>query len=76
MNGLFKFMLSVKCRIRIYAQIYLFLIIMPLAAPWMDLETVILSEVKSEKKKYDIPYMWNLNKSDTNELLYKRESQM
>ena len=49
---------------------------MPLAAPWMDLETVILSEVKSEKKKYDIPYMWNLNKSDTNELLYKRESQM
>lgn len=33
---------------------------MPLAAPWMDLETVILSAVKSEKKKYDIPYMWNL----------------
>ena len=49
MNGLFKFILSVKCRIRIYAQIYLFLIIMPLAATWMDLETVILSEVKSEK---------------------------
>ena len=30
---------------------------------WMDLESVILSQVsQSEKDKYDITYMWNLKK--------------
>ena len=39
-----------------------------LAATWMDLEIIILSEVKLERERqipYDITYMWNLN-SDTN----------
>ena len=43
--------------------------IMPFAATWMDLEIIILSEVKSERKRQipdDITYMWNL-KYDTNE---------
>ena len=33
---------------------------MPFAATWMDLETVILSEVSQTKTSYDITYMWNL----------------
>ena len=38
----------------------------------MDLEIIILSEVKSERERqipYDITYMWNL-KYDTNEPIY------
>ena len=41
----------------------------------MDLETIILSEVKSERERqrpYDITYMWNL-KYDTNERTYETE---
>ena len=41
----------------------------------MDLETIILSEVKSDSKRqisHDITYMWNL-KYDTNELICKSE---
>ena len=35
---------------------------MPFPATWMDLESVILSEVsQTEKEKYHIPYMWNLS---------------
>ena len=37
----------------------------------MYLEMVILSEVKSDREgeiSYDIPYMWNLKRNDTNEL--------
>ena len=44
---------------------------------WMDLESVIQSEV-SQKEKNKIPYanayVWNLKKNDTNELLYKIEA--
>ena len=42
----------------------------------MDLESLILSEVKSEGERqtpYDITYMWNL-KHNTNGLTYKRET--
>ena len=49
---------------------------MPLAATWMVLETVILSEVKTDREgeiSYDIPYMWNLKRNDTNEHMYKTE---
>ena len=50
--------------------------IMPFAAIWMDLETVIQSGVKSERERqipYDITYMWNL-KYDTNEPIYQTET--
>ena len=46
---------------------------MPFAATWMDLETVILSEVRERQISYDITYMWNLKKDGTNELIYKTE---
>ena len=42
----------------------------------MDLEIIILSEVKSERERqipYDITYMWNL-KYDTNEHIYETET--
>ena len=38
----------------------------------MDLEIIILTEV-SQRQMYDITYMWNLKKNDTNELTYKIE---
>ena len=49
---------------------------MSFTATWMDLETVILSEVsQTEKEKYhDIPYVWNLKGNDTNEVIYKTET--
>ena len=43
--------------------------IMPFAATWINLEMIILSEVKSDREvqiPYDITCMWNL-KYDTNE---------
>ena len=42
----------------------------------MDLEIIILSEVKLDRERqisYDITYMWNV-KYDTNELIYKTET--
>ena len=40
----------------------------------MQLEIIILSEVKRERQmSYDITYMWNL-KNDANELIYKTET--
>ena len=47
--------------------------IMPFAEIWMDLEIVILSEVR-ETEIYDIPYMQNLKRNDTNEIIYKIET--
>ena len=46
---------------------------MPFAATWMDLETIILSEVNQKEIPYDITYMWNL-KYDTNEFIYQTET--
>ena len=48
--------------------------IMPFAATWMDLEIFMLRE---REISYDIPYMWNLKRNDTNEGTYKtgRDSQ-
>ena len=45
---------------------------------WMDLESVILSQVsQSEKDKYDTTYMWNLKKKKKgiNELIYTTEGE-
>ena len=36
--------------------------ISPFAATWMDLEIIILSEVRERQKSYDITYMWNVKK--------------
>ena len=50
--------------------------IMPFAATWMDLEIVILSEVKSERKRqisHDIAYTWNLKKSVQTNLSTKQK---
>ena len=50
--------------------------IMPFAATRMKLETLTLSEVKSERERqisYDITYTWNLTYG-TNELMYRKET--
>ena len=49
---------------------------MPFAATWMDLEMIIRSEVNQRERQVpcDITSMWNLNKNDTNELVYKTET--
>ena len=46
---------------------------MPLAAAWMDLEIIILSEVsQTEKDKYHmILLICGIKKDDTNEIIYK-----
>ena len=46
---------------------------MPFAATWMDLEIVRVSEVSQRHISYAITYMWDLKRSDTNELIYKTE---
>ena len=46
---------------------------MSFAAMWMDLEIIILSEVRKRQISYDITYVWNLE-YDTNELIYKTET--
>ena len=47
---------------------------MPFAETWMDLESIIPSEVSQRQIPYDITYIWNL-KTDANELMYKTDSQ-
>ena len=48
--------------------------IMLFAATWMDLEIIILSEVRPRKTNInDITYMWNLKKNVINELTCKTE---
>ena len=49
--------------------------IMPFAATWMQLQIIILNEVKSERERqiYDITYTWNLE-YDTNEPIYETET--
>ena len=44
---------------------------MPFAARWMDLEIIILSEVRKRQILYDITYMQKL-KNNTNELFTNR----
>ena len=36
--------------------------IMPFAATWMDLEMIILSEIRERQISNDVIYMWNLKK--------------
>ena len=63
--------------------------IMPLATTWVDLEIIVLNEIRDRdiqilydipyiwnlQISYDIPYIWNLKKkNDTNELIYKIET--
>ena len=43
---------------------------MPFATSWMDLKTIILSEVSQRQISYEITYMGNL-KNDRNEIIYK-----
>ena len=50
--------------------------IMPFAATWTEVETRILSEVKSERERqipYDITYIWNLIYG-TNEPFHRKEN--
>ena len=48
---------------------------MSFAETWIDLEIIILSEVRQTERQtpYDNTYMWNL-KYDTNEPTYKTET--
>ena len=46
--------------------------ITPFAATWMQLEMIILSEVRKRQIPYDMTYMWNL-KYGTKEPIYKTE---
>ena len=47
---------------------------MPFAATWMELETLVLSEMsQKDKDKYDITYNWNLIYS-TNEPFHRKEN--
>ena len=50
--------------------------IRPLAAAWMDLDSVIPSEVSQTEKKYHTtpPFMWNLKRNDANDLTKEKET--
>ena len=40
----------------------------------MDLESVILNEVREGEISCDITYMWNLRRNDTNELTKQKQT--
>jgi len=40
--------------------------ILPFATTWMDLENIMLSEIRQRQIPYDITYMWNLKKNKEN----------
>ena len=40
--------------------------IMPFTGTWMDLESVILKQVKGGGVPYYSPYTWNLKRNDAN----------
>ena len=44
---------------------------MPFATIWMALEIVLLSEDRGGEI-YDIPFMWNLKRNDTNKITKQR----
>ena len=48
---------------------------MPFVATWMELEILILTEVRQTKTQisYDITYLWNL-KYGTDDTIYKTET--
>ena len=48
--------------------------IKPSTATRIDLEIIIISEVSQRQISCDITYMWHLIKNDTNELIYKTET--
>ena len=50
--------------------------IMPFAATWMDLESVIMSEIsQTEKEKYHmITHIWNLKRNSMNELTKQKQT--
>ena len=47
--------------------------IVPFAPTWMQLEIIILSEVREREIPYDITFMWNL-KYNANELTHEIET--
>ena len=48
--------------------------IVPFAATWVVLEIIILSKPDRERQiSYNITYLCNIKKNDTNELIYKTE---
>ena len=53
--------------------------ILPFATAWMDLEIIILNEIKSDREKQvscDITYIGiQKKKSDTSKLMYKTETE-
>ena len=46
---------------------------MPCATKWMDLNIIILNEVRERQISYDITYMWNLKKMIQMNLLTKQK---
>ena len=47
---------------------------MPFAATWMDLEFVVLSEVRQIQVSCDIAYMWNLKEMVQMNLFTKQKA--